>query len=476
MALFQFKMMTFKHITEIIASKDSIFPCFKDEMKSIQKFLPVKNPDFEAEFSTYQLLYGPEGNRIYLVGLGERKEAVKMVQAFQKLSFEQKKFWKEEIQVYTNGLSSEEIKKAAIGIAMSNYEIGQFKSEQKKSSAINISFASAQDITETIEEAKLTGETINRIKALVDAPANHKTPEFLANWAEGSAAKSNYSCTVLRKDELEKQGFDAVLAVGKGSVNPPVVIVTEYKAKKDAAFDIGLVGKGITFDTGGLSIKPSQNLHYMKSDMGGAAVVLGVVELVAKLKLNINVIGVVASAENAVDASSYRPGDVINSYSGKTIEIIDTDAEGRLVLADALSYVIQKYQPKQIIDLATLTGSVVRTLGNSAAGMFTHNQKMAGRMMEAGDKVHERVWPLPLYEDFDSDLHSDIADLRNFSGKPVAGAINAAKFLESFTDAHKSWMHLDIAGVAFGDSKFAKMKSASGYGIQLITEYIKSLN
>jgi leucyl aminopeptidase len=214
----------------------------------------------------------------------------------------------------------------------------------------------------------------------------------------------------------------------------------------------------------------------MKSDMGGAAVVLGIVELAAKLKLNVNIVGVVASAENAVDANSYRPGDVINSYSGKTIEIIDTDAEGRLVLADGLSYINKKFQPEYLIDLATLTGSVVRTLGFSAAGMFTHNDEMARQMSECGEKVHERVWRLPLYDDFESDLHSDIADIRNFSGKPIAGAINAAKFLESFTETHKNWMHLDIAGVSFGDSNYSKMKSASGYGIQLLTNFLKSLS
>ena len=161
----------------------------------------------------------------------------------------------------------------------------------------------------------------------------------------------------MNKAQLEKQGFGAILAVGQGSVNPPVAIVAEYKAKPNAKIDVGLVGKGITFDTGGLSIKSSTNLHYMKSDMGGAAVVLGVMELVAKLKLKVNVVGIVVSAENAVDSNSYRPGDVIKSYSGKTIEIIDTDAEGRLVLADGLSYLIKKFKPEQVIDLATLTGS-----------------------------------------------------------------------------------------------------------------------
>ncbi|EPR69776.1 Cytosol aminopeptidase PepA [Winogradskyella psychrotolerans RS-3] len=336
-----------------------------------------------------------------------------------------------------------------------------------------MSFSASKNLKNILEEGSYTGETINKIKALVDAPPNIKTPEYLGDWAIKSAKKADYKCTVLKHKELKKQGFDAVLSVGKGSVNKPVVIITEYTPKTTKKVDIALVGKGITFDSGGLSIKPSTNLHYMKSDMGGAAVVLGVVELVAKLRLNINIVGIVCSAENAVDAESYRPGDVINSYSGKTIEIIDTDAEGRLVLADGLSYAVKNIKPEYLIDLATLTGSVVRTLGYEAAGMFTHNQDMASTMSDIGYKVHERVWQLPMFEEYKTDLHSDIADIRNFSGKPLAGATNAAQFLESFTEEHKNWMHLDIAGVSFGSSPYAKMKSASGYGIQLITEFIK---
>lgn len=468
--------MTYKHIQNLDKTKDMIIPCKKGNLEHIVEFTSLKNFDFEGEFSTYQLVYGATGNRIYLLGLGEEKDAIKILEAFRKLAFHTKKNWVKSIQVYAELLSDDAIKQAVVGLELSNYEIGQFKSKQKELVDFEVDFVSKKDIENLLNEGKYTGETTNEIKALVDAPANYKTPEYLGEWASKSAKKYNYKCTVLHQEELKKRGFDAVIAVGKGSVNPPVVIVTEYITKPNAKIDIGLVGKGITFDSGGLSIKPSTNLHYMKSDMGGAAVVLGVVELVAKLKLNVNLVGIVASAENAVDKNSYRPGDVINSYSGKTIEIIDTDAEGRLVLADGLSYIIKEFQPEKIIDLATLTGSVVRTLGFAAAGMFTNNEAMAKNLSNLGFKTNERVWQLPLFEDYESDLHSDIADIRNFSGKPIAGAINAAKFLEAFTESHQSWMHLDIAGVSFGDSPYSKMKSASGFGIKLITNYIKSLN
>ena len=466
--------MKYNHIKKIDSTKDIIVPCKKSDLKSLKKFVSIENLNFDGAFSTYQTVYGPKGNRIYVLGTGEDKDKVKLEEAFRKLCFDTKKYWCDTIQVVADDFTEEEVKKAAIGLELGTYEIGQFKSKKEDAKLMSIAFSSSRNLTSSLEEGKLTGETINRIKALVDAPANHKTPEYLGNWAKESSKSSNYKCTVLHQKDLKKQGFDAVIAVGQGSVNPPVVIVTEYLPKKGKGVDIGLVGKGITFDTGGLSIKSSTNLHYMKSDMGGAAVVLGVVELAAKLKLNVNIVGVVASAENAVDSNSYRPGDVINSYSGKTIEIIDTDAEGRLVLADGLNYIIKKYKPEQVIDLATLTGSVVQTLGYAAAGMFTNNTEMADQMSKVGFETNERVWQLPMFEDYESDLHSDIADIRNFSGKPIAGAITAAKFLEAFTEKHDSWMHLDIAGVSFGDSPYAKMKSASGYGIQLITNYIKS--
>ncbi|MEM7187190.1 MAG: leucyl aminopeptidase family protein [Bacteroidota bacterium] len=468
--------MTYQQHTTVDLEKDIILPCRKGATPELSGVDIPERLDFEAELGNFHTLYGTSGNKVYLLGLGDANDSANIGEAFQKICYKRSAKWTNEIQVIAAGLTSEEIKKATIGLEMGTYEIGQLKTKQKDAKETLVTFVTSNDVSAELQEGKFTGDTVNRIKALVDAPANVKTPEYLGNWASESSHSAGYKCTVFGMDELEKQGFDAVIAVGKGSVNTPVVIVNEYMARPGDKIDIGLVGKGITFDTGGVSIKPSQNLHYMKSDMGGAAAVLGAVELVARLQLDVNVVGVVASAENAVDMNSYRPGDVINSYSGKTIEIIDTDAEGRLVMADAISYLLKKYSPERMIDLATLTGSVVRTLGNAAAGMFTNNAEMAQDLSRLGAQVHERVWQLPLYADFESDLHSDIADIRNFSGKPVGGAINAAKFLEAFTESHEAWTHLDIAGVAFGDSGFAKMKSATGYGVQLLLAYIRTLN
>jgi leucyl aminopeptidase len=235
------------------------------------------------------------------------------------------------------------------------------------------------------------------------------------------------------------------------------------------------VGKGVTFDTGGISIKPSSNMHYMKSDMGGAAAVLGIVELAARLKLPFHLVGAIPATENSVDAKSIRPGDVIGSYNGKTIEVIDTDAEGRLILADGLSYVVRHFQPEVLIDLATLTGSCIRALGTYAGGLFANNDELANSLLQAGEATGERLWRLPLWDEYRKELNSDVADIKNFSGSPAAGAITAAKFLEDFIEKHANWAHLDIAGMAMADSEFSSQKSATGFGIRLLLEFLQKL-
>jgi leucyl aminopeptidase len=235
-----------------------------------------------------------------------------------------------------------------------------------------------------------------------------------------------------------------------------------------------LVGKGITFDTGGLNIKTSGMLH-MKCDMAGGAAVLGARQLVADLKLPIRVTAIVPCCENSVDSKSFQPSDVIKSYSGTTIEIIDTDAEGRLILADGLSFMIKNYKPEILVDIATLTGSSVGTFGYECAALFTNDETLSQKLQHSGDEIGERLWPLPLWDAYKSDIESDIADVKNYSGKPVAGAISAAKFLEYFTEGHTSWAHLDIAGVAFGDDEFAKSKHATAYGVHLLTHFIENI-
>lgn len=327
-----------------------------------------------------------------------------------------------------------------------------------------------------ITQGEAIGSSQKEIMHLVNAPANKKHPKDLAAWAQASGRKHGFDVTVFDKEKAKEIGLHGLLAVNRGSEEPAVFIIMEYKPKGvENVPKVGLVGKGVTFDTGGLSIKGSTNMHYMKSDMGGAAAVLGTMEATAKLQLPIHLIGIVPSTDNSVDALSIKPSDVIDSYSGKTIEIIDTDAEGRLILADGLAYMVKHFQPEVLIDLATLTGSAVRTFGYHAAALFTNNNQLEQGLRQAAQQTGERVWPLPIWDVYKEDLKSDVADVRNFSGRPIAGAIGAAKFLEVFTDSHPNWAHLDIAGVAFGDSEFTVQKSATGFGIRLLTTYFQQL-
>lgn len=478
-------MKIIKPSEDLKSAQFILLPFLQDEVdyNLITEITGIKGkPDFSGKFKQINTLPDVEGDKtLFLVGLGKEKELNKAHEAFRWISHKRNKTWKGAITLYLDHLDSSLLYSAVYGLVLSKYDIGSLKSAKRSDNAFLNNEVECHVFSKTFDEglaleARATARTVNAIKRLVDAPSNIKNPEYLADWAVDSGSRFGFKTTVLDKPMLEEQGFHALLAVGQGSNSDPRLIQMEYKPEGEGDYPIlALVGKGITFDTGGLSIKPSDNMHHMKSDMGGAAAVFGTMELAAKLKLPIHLIGVVASAENAVDANSIRPGDVIKSYSGKTIEVIDTDAEGRLVLADAINYTIKEFNPDQIIDLATLTGSSIGTLGYTAAAMFSDNDDMKDALSDMGYETHERVWPLPLFDDFKADLHSDIADVRNYSGKPIAGAITAAKFLEVFAEDHPAWLHLDIAGVAFSDSPYTKMKSATGYGVRLLTEYIKSI-
>ena len=296
----------------------------------------------------------------------------------------------------------------------------------------------------------------------------------MADWAVESGKKNGFSTTIFDKKQCEEAGLKALLSVNDGSRHEPRFIIMEYKSP-DAKTSVGLVGKGVTFDTGGISIKPSNNMHLMKSDMGGAAAVLGAMELTARLKLPIHLIGIVPSTENMVDGNATKPGDVIGSYAGKTIEVIDTDAEGRLILADGLAYMVKNFKPDTVIDLATLTGSIVAALGYNAAGMFTNSDALATHLLNAGTETGEKLWRMPMWDAYFEDMKSDVADVANLSSKPVAGSITAAKFLEFFTDKHPNWAHLDIAGVALASSELGSHRTATAYGVRLLTAFLEEL-
>ncbi len=446
--------------------------------------------DFKGDSGEVHTIYSKEGKRAFLIGLGTTLSFSATLKAFRQLSHKYKRKLSSKLSInylYNNSPENigEQVEAALNGLVLGTYQIGRFKTEipdehplALETTLVNVICEpeSKATVKESAEKGVVIAKTQMSILDLVNAPSNKKTPSHLGEWALNSAEKYGYSTRVMDKKQIEKTGLEALLAVNRGSEHPPVFIIMEYKGGTKSSPTIGLVGKGVTFDSGGLSLKPSNNMHYMKSDMGGAAAVFGTLEVAAKLKLPVNLVGIVPSTDNSIGTNAIKPSDVINSYSGKTIEIIDTDAEGRLILADGIAYMLKHYKPSTLIDLATLTGSAVRTFGYHAGVLFSNDDQLARQLANAGDRTGERVWRLPIWEVYKEDLKSDVADIRNFSGKPVAGAIAAAKFLEFFTEKHPSWAHLDIAGVAFGDTEFTTQKSATGYGIRLLIELLREMS
>ena len=321
-------------------------------------------------------------------------------------------------------------------------------------------------------EALVNGQTA--CQDWLNKPANLKKPDILSAYLKNLAKKYELKYTAFNRKKCEELGLGAYLSVNQGSAYDAAFTILEYKTTVKNARTFGLVGKCILFDTGGISIKSSANLHYMKSDMGGATAVLGTLIYAAEMKLPVNIIAVLPITDNAISEKALLPSDVITAYNGKTIEVLDTDAEGRLILADGLSYLTKNYKTDFLIDLATLTGSSVRMFGDTCAAMFSNNEELKNNLIKTGDQTNQRVWNLPLWDVWKDDIQSDVADMKNISLKPVGDCIIAAKFLEQFTENHPGWAHLDIAGVAFGNVGYAKEKAATGFGVQLLVNLIEN--
>ncbi|MEO1257548.1 MAG: leucyl aminopeptidase [Bacteroidota bacterium] len=474
-----------------IAKQEASLRCLESIGKITNVPLEVLKTDFEATHKESQTLYFQENGtnkRIVLLGLGKQPGFKEIISAFRSFGYRRKSSLPASTGVSFIFGNVEEnaalwVEAAVNGLELGNYEIGLYKTDtdEKATPATDLAVQVfvAQNEKEAAQIAIDRGikiaATQMEIFDLVNAPSNKKTPQTLADWAMRSGKKHDYAVQVLNQKEIEELGLHGLLAVNRGSENPPTFIIMEYRPSSPAKKKIGLVGKGVTFDTGGLSIKPSANMHYMKSDMGGAAAVMGTLEMAAKLQLPFHIMGVVPATDNSVDAKSVKPGDVIGSYDGKTIEVIDTDAEGRLILADGLAYTVRHFNPDILIDLATLTGSCIRTLGTYAGGLFSNNDELANDLLASGQSTGERLWQLPIWEEYRNEMKSDVADIKNFSGAPSAGAITAAKFLEAFIQDHPVWAHMDIAGVAVSDSEFSSQKSATAFGVRLMTQYLQQL-
>ncbi|MDR1475031.1 MAG: leucyl aminopeptidase [Holosporales bacterium] len=364
----------------------------------------------------------------------------------------------------------------ALGFELKSWTFDKYKTKKSdswscKNLALEIISASSKEVKK-IYDTQLAPlyASITDARALINEPANVICPETFAKHAKGLSSLG-LDVKILSKSDMAKLGMNALLGVGQGSVNEPKMAVMKWEGASKSSPWIAFVGKGLTFDSGGISIKPSRNMDQMKSDMSGAAIVLGLMRTIAMRKASANVIGVMALVENMPSGHAQRPGDIVKTMSGQTVEILDTDAEGRLVLSDALWYTFDKFKPKAIVDLATLTGSIQIALGCEFAGLFSNNDDLAKKLMESGERVGERLWRMPLSEEFDRQIDSDVADMKNL-GKGKAGSSTAAHFLQRFIgDTH--WAHLDIAGVAYLENETdLSCKGATGYGIQLLNEFI----
>lgn len=443
--------------------------------------------DYEGKNGQTLLLY-PRGavapKRLLLVGMGKAEkansESIRRVSAT--AVKEAQKLQVADVTIAVHGelpLQPEETGQAfAEGVEMgvyrfTHYRTGLTDAQTFEVKGVTVYSKNDAKIGAGAKIGQIIGRGVNFARELVNGPGYAMYPAKLADEAVALAKRLSLKVKVWDEEQLTKDGFGGILAVGKGSEHQPRFIVLEYGEAKKGTPTICLVGKGLTFDSGGLSLKPADAMETMKSDMGGAAAVFGAMQAAAELKLPLHIVGLISSAENMPSSNAYRPGDIIKSLSGKTIEVLNTDAEGRIILSDALFYA-QRYNPDAIVELSTLTGAIIIGLGSHAIGLFGTEQKLVDRLVSAGETSYERVWPFPMWDEYHQMVKSEVADLKNIAGRP-AGSITAATFLAAFVGEYP-FAHLDIAGTAWVDraSKPYETHGGTGSGVRVITQFLRS--
>jgi len=446
----------------------------------------MKQGDFKGELYQCRLFHthgGLPARRVVLTGLGKRREfdlekwrgasskAGQFIRdsGIKQFAFPIKKF---------NGLSEEELTESFVtGLLLGVYQFNEFKTlEREKIKEIEeviILGETAEEmklLNDGVRTGKIISESVYMARDLVNGPSNRITPTALAEKAQQIAKDHAMEIQVLEVSQAESIGMGAFVAVAKGSQEPGKFIILEYNKGKGLN-TVALVGKGITFDSGGISIKPSEKMERMKDDMSGAASVLAIMEAASKLQLPLHLAGIIPATENLPSGKSYKPGDVLKTFSGQTVEVISTDAEGRLILSDALTYSL-RYQPKAIIDLATLTGACVIALGDYVIGLFGNDEILLKQVEEASGKTGEKIWRLPLWDEYFEYLKSDVADFRNI-GTRSAGAIIGGIFLSKFVEK-TPWVHLDIAGPAYIEKERPYTpKGGTGVGVRLLIQLLR---
>ncbi|MHB8173251.1 MAG: leucyl aminopeptidase [Nitrospirota bacterium] len=420
--------------------------------------------------------------RIILAGLGRREKFTpdNLMRAAGAAASLARKSGLKEISAHSalpEGVSGQEFASLlSQGALMALYNFDRFKqSESKKKELKSLTIFAVDRTMESAlkkgtAEGRIIADSVNFAKNMINAPANEMTPSVMAAQAKKAAKDAGFKIKVLEADECGKLGMGAFLGVASGSKQPPKFIVMEYSGGKKSEPPFTIIGKGITFDSGGISIKPSEGMEKMKYDMAGAGAVIAAIRCAAALKMPVNLVAIAPCSENMPGGAALKPGDMVRAINGKTIEIISTDAEGRLVLADALCYAA-RYKPKAVIDIATLTGACVIALGDSAIGLMGNDRGLINEVRDAGEAANERAWELPMWDEYLDAMKGDVTDLRNVGGRKAA-TVTAGKFLQEFVDY--PWVHLDIAGTAWEEKgKPYCPKGATAIGVRLIIEFLK---
>ncbi len=416
--------------------------------------------------------------RVLLVGMGKATDRTGALRRAGAIAARQAgKMGSGSLSIYAGALDARETEALALGLSAGAWDYTDTKSappeDERRAplASARIHGANAAAIAQGIASGTAIAEGHSLARTLGMMPGNLCTPDFLAGTAKDIASRHGMKLTVLGRTEMEALGMGSLLCVAQGAPEDPKLIVLEYSGGAAGAAPVALVGKGLCFDSGGISIKPAQGMEWMKFDMCGAAGVLGAMDAIARLKLPVNVVGLVGSTTNMPSGTAFKPGDVVKSMSGKFIEIINTDAEGRLVLADVLSYA-RRFKPAAVIDAATLTGACVIALGHTATGVLGNNDALVQEVLGAGTRSGEPGWQLPMWDDYKDLIKSDVADIRNSGGRP-AGTISAALFLAEFAGEYP-WVHLDIAGTAYTESDLGTVpRGPTGVPVGTFVEFVR---
>jgi leucyl aminopeptidase len=423
-------------------------------------------------------LPGVAAERVLLVGLGEKKELGEAAYrdalraaagALRETGAADAALFLVDAKIGRRALSWN-LRHAVLALSEAFYRFDQLKSQKKAPTPslarVVLPLPGAGALAQALAEAQATAEGVALARTLGNLPSNICTPSYLAGEARKLARQYKLQVEVLERADMEKLGMGAFLSVARASHEPPKLIVLRYNGAGKSARPLALVGKGITFDTGGISLKPAGEMDEMKFDMSGAGSVLGAIRALAGMKAPVNVVGVIPTCENMPGGHATKPGDVVTTLSGQTVEILNTDAEGRLILCDAITYAEQRFKPEAVVDIATLTGAIVIALGHVVTGLFANDQKLADELREAADDAWDRVWQMPLWEDYQEQLRSNFADMANIGGRP-GGSITAASFLARFARKLR-WAHLDIAGTAW---KGGREKGSTGRPVPLLVRF-----